>query len=607
MPARLFVEAGEAAPSSFELTADQPASLGRNRQNQIVLRDQHASRVHAQVFHDNDNWYLRDCDTTNGTRLNGRRIQEAALLENGSVIGIGDVRLRFSATVPSPPEPPPDTSQFVEKEEGEDTSTNLHADELSTLVRFLNDSLREKTPQSLLKLALNVLRRQTEADLCGCLSLDVDDPLPRVVVPNEGKLDAKLSRQLTREVVKTSRTIWLSQSRGKTQNSDSLADYSDAICVPLPGAQGPSSRATPLGSLHVYKYHRDFNIQQFRFCEALAASLANTLRSLRSRRALEADVSRLRAWIPSSGDDLIGSSKAMQALRDEIDLLAESRCTVMIQGESGVGKELVALRLHLKGPRSDGPIVPVNCAAIVASMPEAELFGHEKGAFTGADRARPGHFQLADEGTLFLDEIGELTPECQAKLLRVLAEKTSFRPLGADYPVTVDVRLVTATNRDLHKEVKEGRFREDLFYRLAVGKITVPPLREHSEDIPELADYFLQKLNEVNHKQVRLSESAVQRMLIYPWPGNIRQLRSVLETAVVRARRDAQLEPVDLRLEVEAVAADRPPSLNLDEIEAWAIRQALTQTEWNNTQAAQVLGIARGTLIEKIKKYQIQP
>jgi Nif-specific regulatory protein len=606
MSARLVVEAGEASPLMYELALDHSISLGRNRHNNIILRDQHASRLHAEIFHQEGRWYLRDNATTNGTRLNGRRIRDRVSLENNAVITIGDIRLRFTVEVPGVTPLVPDKTPLL-GEESEDTSTTLQADELSTLVRFLNDSLKETTPRGLLKLALGVLRRQTGADLCGCLSLDVDDPLPRVVVPDSGKVDAQLSRQLTRDVVNTSQAIWLAQSRSGAPDSDSLANFSDAICVPLLGSQGHSQRATPLGALHVYKFNRTFTLQQFRFCEALAASLANTLRSLRSRRALEADVSRLRYRAPNEGDELIGSSKLMKDLREEIDLLAEARCTVLVQGESGVGKELVALRLHIKSQRWEGPLVPVNCAAIVATMPEAELFGHEKGAFTGADRARPGHFQLADEGTLFLDEIGELSHECQAKLLRVLVEKPTFRPLGADYPITVDVRVVAATNRDLFKEVKEGRFREDLFYRLQVGQVQVPPLREHAEDIPELAEYFLKKLNEVNHKQVQLSETALQRMLVYTWPGNVRQLRSVLETAIVRARRDAVLEPTDLRLDVEVVASDRPPSMNLEEVQAWAIRQVLVQTNWNNSQAAPILGITRGTLIEKIKKYNLEP
>jgi len=605
MPARLIVEAGAASPSTLELAPEGSVCLGRNRHNHIILRSEHASRVHAQIFLQNGRWCLRDCNTTNGTRINGKRIQDTVRLENGAAIGIGDIRLRFTVDVSDLSGSPPDQYQTIEEEDEascEDTSTTLQADELSALVKFLNESTKETTPRGLLKLALHMVQRQTGADLCGFLSLDPDEPLPKVIVPDSGKVDAQLSRHLTSEALKKREAIWLARSEGNG-DSDSLAHFSDAICVPLLGGPGSSRRTKPLGALHAYKYSRAFTQQQLRFCEALAGSLANPLLALRSRRALEADLSRLRYRIPNEGGELIGSSSAMKRLREEIDMMADSACTVLILGESGVGKELVALRLHQKSSRCDGPMVPVNCATL-GSTAEADLFGHEKGAFTGALRDRPGHFQLADEGTLFLDEIGELSPDCQAKLLRVL-ETRSFRPMGADYPVTVDVRVVAATNRDLTKEIKEGRFRDDLFYRLGVC-IDVPPLRERAGDVPELAEYFLKKLNDVNHKQVRLSQAAVERMAVYPWPGNVRQLRSVLETAIVRARRDALLEPSDLRLDVEVVPTDRPASFNLDAVEAWAIRQVLVQTEWNNTQAALVLGITRGTLIEKIRKYGLE-
>lgn len=606
MPARIIVEAGEAFPSMCELTPDHSVCLGRNRRSNVILRDEHASRNHAEIFQREGLWCLRDCGTTNGTRLNGQPITNTVRLENGAEIRIGDVKLRF--TVDGPDRQPRTTQRALQGEpsdENSDTSTALQADELSTLVRFLNESLKETTPHGLLRLALTSAQKQTGADLCGFLSLEPNAPLSRVVVPDDGKVDAKLSRHLTREVLRERRRIWLAESQASTPESESLALFSDAICVPLLDGPDTSRRTPTLGALHVYKFNSTFTQAQLRFCEALAGSLANTLRAQRSRRALEADLSRLRYRAPAQGDELIGSSQVMKNLRAEIDILAESQCTVLIRGETGSGKELVALRLHQKSPRCDGPLVSVNCATIVATMPEAELFGHEKGAFTNADRARPGHFLLADEGTLFLDEIGELTAECQAKLLRVL-ETRSFRPLGADYPIAVDVRVVAATNRDLNKEIREGRFRDDLFYRLGVC-IEVPPLRDHPEDIPELVEYFLRKLNEVYHKKVRLSDAALQRLTVHPWLGNIRQMRSALDSALARARNDAVLEPGDLRLDVECTPTDRPPTLNLDEVEAWAIRQVLVRTDWNNTQAAQVLGISRGTLIEKIRKYGLAP
>jgi transcriptional regulator with GAF, ATPase, and Fis domain len=204
---------------------------------------------------------------------------------------------------------------------------------------------------------------------------------------------------------------------------------------------------------------------------------------------------------------------------------------VLINGESGVGKELVALGLHRRSSRADGPLVLVNCATIVSTMAEAELFGHEKGAFSGASRARPGHFQLADGGTLFLGEIGELSLGCQARLLRMLEDR-SVHPVGANRPIQVDVRILAATNRDLGEEVREGRFRRDLYFRLEGMTIKVPPLRERLEDIPELVEYFLEKLRVDYHRPVGLSEAALERLQNFTWPGNVRQLRYVLEAAV---------------------------------------------------------------------------
>jgi DNA-binding NtrC family response regulator len=246
--------------------------------------------------------------------------------------------------------------------------------------------------------------------------------------------------------------------------------------------------------------------------------------------------------------------------------------------------------------------VPVNCAAITASMPESELFGHKKGAFTGATRDHNGFFLQADMGTLFLDEIGELSLEIQAKLLRALETK-KFRPVGGSAEVKADVRILAATNRDLEREAREGNFRKDLLYRLKISTVEVPPLREHPEDIPELAAHFLAHLNAEYRRRVTLSAAALARLGSYSWPGNVRQLRSVLEAAVAMASPGGTIHPADLHLEAEPSApAGGPPCLNLEELETWAIRAALDQTGGNKTQAARILGIHRDTLITKLKK-----
>jgi Nif-specific regulatory protein len=281
---------------------------------------------------------------------------------------------------------------------------------------------------------------------------------------------------------------------------------------------------------------------------------------------------------------------------------------VLINGESGSGKELVALALHRNSRRSGGPLVVVNCAAIAPTLLEAELFGYKKGAFSGADRDHPGLFQQADEGTLFLDEVGELSLECQAKLLRVIEGK-SFRPVGATQDVKVDVRIIAATHRDLDKEVKAGKFRQDLYFRLKVIQIRVPPLREHPEDVPELAGFFLAKVSAECRRNFKLTPAAVRKLAAYCWPGNVRQLRAVIESAAVMSETDvldADGLPLGTVSELAAAPAthfaDAPPSLDMDEIETWAILRALRQTGGNVSHAAKLLGMSRDTLHTKIKK-----
>jgi len=615
MLACLTVETGAATPMVCDLLPDQLVRMGRAKSNSVVVEDTHASRHHAELYAQDGRWFLRDLDTTNGTKLNGERITQAMPLENGCQIRIGDVLMRFTLETPdvevAEPTPSPSVEQSLPLGPALDANqTPMHADELSALLRFMNASLQETTPHGLVRLALDTLRNQTQAEVVGFLSLDPDEPLAKLVLPTEAQVDVPLSRQLTQQALRERRWVWLGAARGPQLESESLAAFRDAVCVPLgpPRSSDPAAAAAPplhLGALHVYRTRAPFKQREVNFCVVLGTCLASNLLLLRSRRALEADNSRLRIQSASPGEALIGSSPAMQQLRQAIQRLAPCPCTVLITGESGVGKELVALGLHRRSSRAEGPLVPVNCATIVSSMAEAELFGHEKGAYSGANRERPGHFQLADGGTLFLDEIGELSLECQAKLLRVLEDR-SVRPVGANQPVQVDVRILAATNRDLAEEVRAGRFRRDLFYRLEGMNIKVPPLRERLDDIPELVEHFLEKLQVDYHRSVTLSEPALERLKTFTWPGNVRQLRCVLEAAVAM-NVTGVLHAGDLHLAGEAdCISSAPTNLNLESLEAWAIRQALVQTAGNNTQAARQLGIHRDTLIAKLKKYGIE-
>jgi two-component system response regulator HydG len=607
MRARLIVESGLASPRVCDLDDSEVVSLGRNRDSTIVLQDKHASRRHARVFCVNNIWYICDQGTTNGTRIDGAPVVREVPLADGQLVSIGDVRLRFH--IPRGEGEPADEPHMVNAPTMESSDTTLfQADELTALFRFMNSSLTEATPHGLVTQALQAILRQTGADLAGFLSLDAQNPELRLVLPAQAAVDQRLSHHLTQQVLREGRSVWLCSPDANRVESDSLSDFHDAICIPLRASPPPNATAieAPLGSLHVYKTTRPFTERQVRFVEVLAGSLAATLHVLRARCALEADNSRLRVHVAAAGDDLIGASAAMDQLRHQIRMLADGPCTVLVFGESGVGKELVALALHRQSARHRGPLITVNCAAITGTLAESELFGHVRGAFSGATRDHPGFFAQADMGTLFLDELGELPPDLQSKLLRAI-ETRSFRPVGARADVRADVRIVVATNRDLEQEVREGRFRRDLYYRLT-SRIDVPPLRDHLEDVPVLARHFLAHLNKEYRKNVTLSEAALERLKTSSWPGNVRQLRSVLEGAVALAAQNGTIHAGDLRLanDLFAVVPDRPESLDLVQVEMWAIRHALTQTSYNNTHAARLLGIHRDTLIEKLKRYGIK-
>lgn len=312
---------------------------------------------------------------------------------------------------------------------------------------------------------------------------------------------------------------------------------------------------------------------------------------------------------------IIGKSRAMKELMDMLAMAAPSEATVLLTGESGTGKELIARSLHVNSLRKDQPLVVVNCAAITETLLESELFGHEKGAFTGADKRREGRFMQADHGTIFLDEIGETSPTMQAKLLRVLQQKEIQR-VGGDEVLEVDVRIVAATNRDLETEVAEGRFREDLFYRLNVMPMTVPPLRERQDDIPLLAHHFIEHFARKNRKLVKgFSPLAMDMLVKYDWPGNVRELENAIERAVILLAGEHITEkqlPMNIvrkysaqEMAVRPLAACATGTRSLEEIEKEAILATLEATNGNKSETARRLGITRKTLHNKIKSYDL--
>ncbi|MEO0135925.1 MAG: sigma-54 dependent transcriptional regulator [candidate division WOR-3 bacterium] len=300
--------------------------------------------------------------------------------------------------------------------------------------------------------------------------------------------------------------------------------------------------------------------------------------------------------------NFIAESPKMKEILALIPRIAQSDANVLILGESGTGKELIARMIHGTSPRKNRAFIPISCAALPETLIESELFGYERGAFSGAEKRKFGKFELADKGTLFLDEIGDLPLTIQIKLLRVLQEFT-FERLGSNIPIKVDVRLICATNQDLKKKIAAGTFREDLYYRINVVTITLPPLRERKEDIKPLVEHFINKFTTRSSKRVKgITKEALSNLIRYDWPGNVRELENVIERALVLCRSE-WIEPEDVPL---PTPISTPSSELLSEVEKDHILKILEKTEWNLSEAARRLGIHRNTLRLKMKEYQLQ-
>jgi len=304
--------------------------------------------------------------------------------------------------------------------------------------------------------------------------------------------------------------------------------------------------------------------------------------------------------------DMVSKNHKMIEIFDLVKTVAKSNSTVLVQGESGTGKELLSRAIHMESPRKDAPFVTVSCASLTESLLESELFGHEKGAFTGADQARSGKIELAKDGTLFLDEIGDISLKLQMDLLRVLEEK-EFRRVGGTQLIPVNSRIIAATNRDLSKAIEEEKFREDLYYRLNVISLLLPPLRERKEDVPLLVEHFLERFNIEMGKNVEgVAESAMRMLMDYSWPGNARELRNVIERAMVITKGRTILE-ADLSLpQTPGVPLPNNRGKSLSDMEKEHILHVLLDNRWNIIRSAQVLGIDRVTLYNKIRKYELK-
>ena len=379
------------------------------------------------------------------------------------------------------------------------------------------------------------------------------------------------------------------------------------LCVPI------KFKGESIGVLSADKIFRDKTIlidEDVRVLEIVASIIAQYVILWKHYRESEQEREHLRLELRGkySLPNIIGNSDKMQEVFESVYRVADSKATVLLYGESGTGKELIAKAVHYMSPRSKGPFIKFNCASIPEGLLESELFGHEKGAFTGAIVARKGRFELANGGTILLDEIGDLPVALQPKILRVLQEK-EFERVGGERTIKVDVRLIAATSRNLEELVLKGKFREDLYYRLNVVPIFMPALRERKEDILPITEHFLNRFNEENRKDVSISPKALKILAGYNWPGNVRELENTVERLVVMSNGNV-IEPVDLPMNLKVhssrdILHKESLSSGIEEMERSSILHALEETGWVQAKAARILGITSRQIGYKMKKYAI--
>ena len=666
MLAYLVIREGSKWTDVFRLIPGQSVTIGRAPTNQVVIKDERCSRCHAELFTSEGQWTLRDLDSRNGTSVGGTLMQGDRTLTPGDIIRIGNCQLAFvhdlaqafpeggspvrsadELTVRGSLSSATDTSNVLEaqepaeithrrgqtkflepSEDEEDKGVSKVGRAAAKLCRMAFELAKAPDAVSMAKLALTGLFESTQMDAGGLLLLRRGSGGGE---PSAADLELVASRTETERpyhrvspflaatVLRESEAVLARNVMGDSTlgSRDSKGDMfvTSVICAPIRRGK------KVFGLIHLYSTtaNRLPDPDDLEFTLAVADTVAVALQNLSRRQELAENLNQIRDENVQLRErlgvqsEIVGKSRAMARVSEEIGRAAPTSATVLVRGESGVGKELVARAVHFSSSRRKGAFVCLNCAALSESLLESELFGHERGAFTGAVARKIGKFEASHQGTLMLDEIGEMSPTIQAKFLRVL-EGHPFERVGGSEPVKVDVRVIAATNRDLEKDVAEGRFRRDLYFRLHVLEIYVPPLRKRPEDIPELVHYFFHKFNlETGRKLRGFTTEAMEQMVRYRWPGNVRELKNVVERAVVLAA-DEFIEQHDLmlsKLPTTGDTGDQMPNnqefkpTSLAEMERRHILATLKATGWNKSQTAQLLGIERSTLDRKIRRYEL--
>jgi Nif-specific regulatory protein len=613
--------------------------LGRAESNEVVLHDELCSRQHAEVYHESGEWLVRDSQSLNGTRVNDAKLSREHELRPGDEIGVGRSRLVFVTSLADLPaqqpagEPPSSSSDgagiTVVNRMGQtrfdfgsgntlpqtatgasDLNAQRLAGQLSLLYRLALKMGAAGGFEELVEVVITELLEATAADAAAVLQVTDKQAVKLAAFHSKDQRHsyAPVPPAILQEVLGTKQAV-MAEDRNRLRAAPPKAGptASSLICAPVI----VSDRIDFLLHLYCANPMQTLSQEDLELAVAVCKQLAVASQGLKRQMALREENQRLKAQVATEVQ-LIGASPAILNIEAQVTRVAPTNATVLIRGESGAGKELVARAIHLSSPRKGHPFVCLNCAALAESLLESELFGHEKGAFTGATERKIGKFEAAHNGSIFLDEIGEMPPNSQAKLLRIL-EGHPYERVGGSEPVRVNVRVVAATNRPLEEAVGAKQFRPDLYFRLNVVEIRVPPLRERASDIPLLAEHFLRRfLLETGRKIVGLTPAAVEKMKAYHWPGNVRELRNVLERAVALSSGNL-IDAADIWLSnLDAVAPPPKPAerayepLSLEALEKLHISETLRYTNWVKSQAAQILGIERSTLDRKIRAYDIR-
>lgn len=605
--AKLIAVQGPHEGAFYELDQRETV-IGRLRTCGICLHDNTVGREHARIVLKGKDAIITDLESKGGTFVNDKKVASAAL-SSGDTIRIGNSTFSFSSGGgPSKKMDEMTVVAILGSEETDKAKADFtrkpapKGSELAFLYGIADSLLREQSIEGLLRSTLEHLVTRFKPTGAFFFLLNPDT--------NELELSGSWCEN---EIPPISRTMVKHSFEKKesllVRNADADQRFSDADSVRL--YQIRSALCIPLGRFGVINLchaskRRSFTEQDLKLASIISGLAIPALEKAHHLRTVDETVQELTNIVKGQYN-IIGKSKPIRQVFDLIGRASLTDSTVLILGESGTGKELVARALHFNSERSKRPFVAVNCASLADSLIESELFGHERGAFTGAHEAKPGKFEQADGGTLFLDEISELKPELQAKLLRVLEDGIVQR-VGSTKNRKVNVRLLAASNRDLKAAVEQGTFREDLLYRLEVIRIIIPPLRRRVEDIPMLADHFLEMFrNKSNRPIQQISPEALELAKFYPWPGNVRELKNVIERCVVLGKHE-RIEKEDLVAcgLSHAPAPDGERIRTLDEVEKDHIMRVLEQCGGRKGEAAKLLGIDRKTLFRKLESFTSQ-